>query len=173
MPPYLPQHALDNLSKFKLAPDCDLNRVINDIPFNFTGADFYALCSNGLASAIRRYVFIGRYCSLLSIFKAVEVDYLTVSFFRRRAEELETYIQRVNCEREVAAKATNDTHVQPAVKLLNPRTLLGNMSADELHVQVKEEDFLQALVSIVPSVSTDEIAHYEELRQQFSAKQAD
>jgi hypothetical protein len=47
------------------------------------------------------------------------------------------------------------------------------MSADELHVQVTEQDFLQALVSIVPSVSTDEIAHYEQLRQQFSAKQAD
>ena len=54
-------------------------------------------------------------------------------------------------------------------KSLNPRTLLASMTDDELQVRVKESDFTNALRTIVPSVSTKEVEHYEQLRQQFSA----
>ena len=43
--------------KFSLAKDATAERITELCPDNFTGADFYALCSNALAAAIRRRAF--------------------------------------------------------------------------------------------------------------------
>jgi SpoVK/Ycf46/Vps4 family AAA+-type ATPase len=40
--------------KFKLSPDMDLARVADSCPFNYTGADFYALCSDAILKAMTR-----------------------------------------------------------------------------------------------------------------------
>lgn len=40
--------------KFKLDPSVDLEKVANSCPFNFTGADFYALCSDSMLNAMTR-----------------------------------------------------------------------------------------------------------------------
>ncbi|GAA6020420.1 hypothetical protein JCM10207_002101 [Rhodosporidiobolus poonsookiae] len=40
--------------KFKLAPEMDLARVAEKCPFNYTGADFYALCSDAMLKAMTR-----------------------------------------------------------------------------------------------------------------------
>ncbi|GAA5840290.1 hypothetical protein JCM11251_006686 [Rhodosporidiobolus azoricus] len=40
--------------KFKLAPDLDLARVAESCPFNYTGADFYALCSDAMLKSMTR-----------------------------------------------------------------------------------------------------------------------
>jgi len=40
--------------KFRLDPDLDLWAVVEKCPFNFTGADFYALCSDALLKAMSR-----------------------------------------------------------------------------------------------------------------------
>jgi SpoVK/Ycf46/Vps4 family AAA+-type ATPase len=40
--------------KFALGVDATVDRIADLCPDNFTGADFYALCSNALASAIKR-----------------------------------------------------------------------------------------------------------------------
>ncbi|TFY82055.1 hypothetical protein EWM64_g1949 [Hericium alpestre] len=40
--------------KFRLDPDLDLWKVVEQCPFNFTGADFYALCSDALLKAMAR-----------------------------------------------------------------------------------------------------------------------
>ncbi|TKA54821.1 hypothetical protein B0A53_02630 [Rhodotorula sp. CCFEE 5036] len=40
--------------KFKLAPDTDLQRLADQCPFNYTGADFYALCSDAMLKAMTR-----------------------------------------------------------------------------------------------------------------------
>lgn len=40
--------------KFKLSPDMDLAHVANTCPFNYTGADFYALCSDAMLKAMTR-----------------------------------------------------------------------------------------------------------------------
>ncbi|BGP19899.1 hypothetical protein JCM10213_008627 [Rhodosporidiobolus nylandii] len=40
--------------KFKLAPDMDLAQVAEKCPFNYTGADFYALCSDAMLKAMTR-----------------------------------------------------------------------------------------------------------------------
>lgn len=40
--------------KFKLHPDLSLQQVAEACPFHYTGADFYALCSDALLKAMSR-----------------------------------------------------------------------------------------------------------------------
>lgn len=40
--------------KFKLDPALDLAAVAEQCPFNYTGADFYALCSDAMLKAMAR-----------------------------------------------------------------------------------------------------------------------
>lgn len=40
--------------KFKLDPAIDLELVASMCPFNYTGADFYALCSDAMLKAMTR-----------------------------------------------------------------------------------------------------------------------
>ncbi|KAJ1982358.1 peroxisomal assembly protein [Dimargaris xerosporica] len=42
--------------KFLLAPDLELAQVAEQCPFNYTGADFYALCSDAMLKAMLRQV---------------------------------------------------------------------------------------------------------------------
>ncbi len=48
-------HILDALTrKFRLDPGLDLRLVAERCPFNYTGADFYALCSDAMLNAMSR-----------------------------------------------------------------------------------------------------------------------
>ena len=40
--------------KFKLHPDLSLQRIAEQCPFHYTGADFYALCADALLKAMSR-----------------------------------------------------------------------------------------------------------------------
>ncbi len=40
--------------KFNLHPDLKLEDVVELCPFNYTGADFYALCSDAMLNAMSR-----------------------------------------------------------------------------------------------------------------------
>jgi peroxin-6 len=40
--------------KFRLNPDLDLRHLAEQCPFNYTGADFYALCSDAMLNAMSR-----------------------------------------------------------------------------------------------------------------------
>ena len=40
--------------KFRLDPDLDLRSIAERCPFNYTGADFYALCSDSMLKAMSR-----------------------------------------------------------------------------------------------------------------------
>ncbi|TPX59002.1 hypothetical protein PhCBS80983_g02804 [Powellomyces hirtus] len=42
--------------KFRLHPDLDLRRVAEACPFHYTGADFYALCTDAMLKAIMRTI---------------------------------------------------------------------------------------------------------------------
>ena len=55
------------------------------------------------------------------------------------------------------------------VHRLTARALLSGMSDEELAVQVSAADFEKARQGIVPSVSEEDVQHYEQLREQFSA----
>jgi len=50
-------HIIEALTrKFRLAPDLDLKAVSEKCPFNYTGADFYALCSDAMLKAMVRQI---------------------------------------------------------------------------------------------------------------------
>jgi peroxin-6 len=40
--------------KFRLDLDLDLRQLAERCPFNYTGADFYALCADGMLNAMSR-----------------------------------------------------------------------------------------------------------------------
>jgi len=99
-----------------------LEEVLDRCPFNFTGADFYALCSGAMANALQR-----------------------------RVKEIQDYIA-----------AQGDP-------TLTARKLLSTMDEEDLQVTVKMCDYHESLATTSPSVSEDEIKHYESLRAKFSS----
>jgi len=105
--------------KYHHAPDVDLQGLVLQLPRNLTGADFYALCSNAMANALKR-----------------------------RVKEL---------------KALGEQRGLP------PSKLLATLPESELHVEVTMADYNLARMSLVPSVSEKELAHYEVLRKQYAA----
>lgn len=40
--------------KFRLDPSLDLAKIAEQCPFNYTGADFYALCSDAMLKTMSR-----------------------------------------------------------------------------------------------------------------------
>jgi peroxin-6 len=115
--------------KFKLEEDLDLGEIAEACPFNYTGADFYALCSDAMLRAMTR-----------------------------KAEEVDRKIAELN-----AGPGPFD-FPHP----LTPQYYLASMaSKEEIEVKVGREDFLGALEKLVPSVSADEMAHYERVQGQF------
>ncbi|XP_066281177.1 peroxisomal ATPase PEX6-like [Branchiostoma lanceolatum] len=90
--------------KFQLAADTQLENVVDKCPYNMTGADFYALCSDAMLNAIRRKI-----------------------------EQLEA-----------------------------------GLPVDQTDVTVEEQDFITALQTLEPSVSTSELDRYKQLQGLFT-----
>lgn len=73
-------HILKALTrKFCLHPDLDLSVISEQCPFNYTGADFYALCSDALLNAMTRKaeeldVKIGKSLKTPSMFYVVAIS---------------------------------------------------------------------------------------------------
>ncbi|KAF1832379.1 peroxin 6 [Decorospora gaudefroyi] len=110
--------------KFTLHPSLSLQRVSQSLPFTYTGADMYALCSDAMLKAITR--------------SARAVD-----------EKVKSY---------------NETH-SPTISIAY---FFDHLATEEdTAVMVTEEDFLEAHRELVPSVSADELRHYDGVRRQF------
>ena len=43
-----------NIPRFTLHPSVSLQRIASNLPFTYTGADFYALCSDSMLKAVTR-----------------------------------------------------------------------------------------------------------------------
>ncbi|KAK5131865.1 hypothetical protein LTR08_000532 [Meristemomyces frigidus] len=122
--------------KFNLDTSLSLPRVAETLPFTFTGADLYALCSDAMLKAVTR-----------------------------SARLVDNKLAIINTDREGRglSKASVayyfDHHATDA----------------DTDVSVTEEDFIQARRELVPSVSVDELSHYESVRNMFegSAKKAE
>ncbi|KAF4553600.1 Peroxisomal biogenesis factor 6-like protein [Elsinoe fawcettii] len=116
--------------KFTLSPSIDLNRVASLLPFTYTGADLYALCSDAMLKAVTR-----------------------------SARNVDTKIAALNSERtastppkpQITVAQFFDHHATPA----------------DLAVEVTESDFAEAKSELVPSVSAEELGHYERVRREF------
>ncbi|KAL1794611.1 hypothetical protein ACET3X_006427 [Alternaria dauci] len=110
--------------KFTLHPSVSLARVSQGLPFTYTGADMYALCSDAMLKAITR--------------SAKSVD-----------EKVAAY---------------NATHSPP----ITIAYFFDHLATEEdTAVMVTEEDFMEAHKELVPSVSADELRHYDRVRKQF------
>jgi peroxin-6 len=79
---------------------------------------------------------------------------------KRRVAEIERAVAEVNAADYYATAPTTAAQ------------LLQRMSDEELTVRVSNSDLLHAVASVSPSVSEDELKHYERLRHQFSSTAA-
>lgn len=110
--------------RFTLHPDLSLRRVSEGLPFTYTGADMYALCSDAMLKAVTR--------------QARAVD-----------EKVKQY---------------NSTH-SPTISVAY---FFDHLATDEdTAVMVTEQDFIEAHNELVPSVSADELRHYQRVRATF------
>ncbi|KAF2467501.1 AAA-domain-containing protein [Lindgomyces ingoldianus] len=109
--------------KFTLHPELSLQRVASTLPFTYTGADMYALCSDAMLKAITR--------------QARAVD------------------EKV--------KAYNATHTPISIAQFFDHFA----TEEDTAVMVTERDFVEANRELVPSVSADELHHYERVRKAF------
>ncbi|KAI5369138.1 putative AAA+ ATPase domain, ATPase, AAA-type, core [Septoria linicola] len=114
--------------KFTLDPSVSLPRVAEALPFTFTGADLYALCSDAMLKAVTR-----------------------------SAREVDQRVSTVNAERATRGQA----------KISVGYYFDHYGTEDDINVMVTEEDFTLARKDLVPSVSLDELQHYERVRSMF------
>jgi peroxin-6 len=140
--------------KFRLDPALDLMDIARTCPFNFTGADFYALCADALLKAMSR--------------KAQEIDarigVLHHSFFKKQNKIETTFAATLN-----AQPLSSDSSAAQWPSPLTPQYYLGEMAMpEEIVVVVTAEDFAVALRELVPSVSQAEMANYAQIRERFS-----
>lgn len=125
--------------KFKMDPDVgDLSCIANQCPFNLTGADFYALCSDAMLKAMTR-----------------------------QAGQVDERIAAINSQHEqdspaVRAQSKHPHPITPQYYLSEMAT------PEEVQVSVKRQDFELALNELVPSVSEAEMEHYRSVQAQFS-----
>jgi peroxin-6 len=143
--------------KFNLDPDLDLMAVAERCPFNYTGADFYALCSDAMLKAMSR--------------TASEVD-------KRISELAEVMLLEGGRGADwsfpptrVSALLESTPEPRAFPKPLTPQYYLSAMAKpEETEVLVTEKDFIGALEELIPSVSLDDIQHYESVRRKFASE---
>jgi peroxin-6 len=110
--------------RFTLHPDLSLKRVASGLPFTYTGADMYALCSDAMLKAITRQA--GAVDEKVKAYNATHSPSITIAYF----------FDHFATEEDTA-------------------------------VMVTEQDFIDAHRELVPSVSADELGHYERVRNTF------
>ncbi|KAI6878197.1 hypothetical protein KC318_g17097, partial [Hortaea werneckii] len=113
---------------FNLDPSLSLARVSETLPFTFTGADLYALCSDAMLKAVTR-----------------------------SARAVDDKLAAINAER--LSKGQSKASVA---------YYFDHYATDEdTDVLVTQDDFMLAKKELVPSVSVDELKHYERVRNTF------
>lgn len=116
--------------KFALHPDLSLRRIAETLPFTYTGADLYALCSDAMLKAITRQA--------------------------RKVDE------------KVAA---HNKSLPPGAQPISIAHFFDHLATPEdIAVMVEEQDFTQAHRELVPSVSAEELRHYERVRHAFEGQ---
>jgi peroxin-6 len=133
--------------KFPLDPALSVEEISRRCPLNYTGADFYALCSDALLNAMSR--------------KAQEVDE-KIGKLISLLESMHTSISV-----ELLKKAGYEKH-----RHLTPQLYLSEMAPPSmLDFTVDLRDFEKALNNLVPSVSQAEMNHYNSIRKKFGRGQ--
>ncbi|KAJ2827271.1 peroxisomal assembly protein, partial [Coemansia erecta] len=132
--------------KFHLHPDLDLRDIAEKCPFHYTGADFYALCSDSLLKAMLRTVD--------------EVDVLVNEWNAGKHQQVPG---------SVNSNDESQTHYPVP---MTPQYYLDHIADESIkQVTVTTSDFERALDELIPSVSADELVRYQVLRRQFDSAQ--
>lgn len=133
--------------KFRLHPTLSLPEVVSDCPFHFTGADFYALCSDAILIAMSR--------------QAEQVD-KTISKFISFFFSLPALL---NYNAALLNRIQPSDHPRP----ITPHYYLSEMATErDIQVLVTKHDFDLALSQLKPSVTESELQHYTHIRKLFS-----
>ena len=136
-------------TRFTLSPGLSLPRVAERLPFTYTGADFYALCSDAMLKAVTR--------------QASAVD--SKIAFLNSANPDETNSKAV-VSRSLE-KAISDSERPDKI---TPAYFFDHYAeSEDIAVQVTEEDFMLAQQELIPSVSAKELEHYARVRAQFES----
>ena len=133
--------------KFRLHPTLSLPDVVFDCPFHFTGADFYALCSDAMLMAMSR--------------QAEQVD-KTISKFI----PLSIIPTLLSSHAALLNQAQSGNHPYP----ITPHYYLSEMVLErDVQVLVTQHDFGLALSQLKPSVTESEMKHYAYVQKLFSS----
>lgn len=109
---------------------------------NFTGADFYALCSDALLIAMKR--------------KVVAIDKIV---------ETQNALLSNDLNGPYHAKSHNQFHRK---RFVTAKSVSAKMSVNELVAEVSNLDFEEALRLISPSLSFKDLMEYQKLQHEFS-----
>ncbi|KAI9709267.1 MAG: peroxisomal assembly protein [Bogoriella megaspora] len=138
--------------KFALDASLSLSRIAETLPFTYTGADLYALCSDAMLKAITRQA------------RAVDV----------KIEALNTNPEHLHAEllksAEAKGKPKHDVRGPPG-KVTTAWFFDHLASKEDTDVVVIEEDFAAAQKDLVPSVSAEELKHYDRVRRTFEGQE--
>jgi len=118
--------------KFTLNSNLNLQKVAERLPFTYTGADLYALCSDAMLKAITR-----------------------------QAQRVDDKVAAYNKTLPPGSQPISIAHFFDHLA-----------SGDDTAVMVEEQDFVQAHAELVPSVSAEELRHYERVRHTFEGQSA-
>ncbi|KAG8760764.1 peroxisomal assembly protein [Serendipita sp. 396] len=134
--------------KFHLDPDLDLKEVAQQCPFNYTGADFYALCSDAMLKAMTR--------------KAEEVD---KKIGMHAIAPLHLALANMLSSAILNEQPQSLEHIYP----ITPQYYLAQIAVkDDTEIVVSRQDFVAALKELVPSVSQTEMEHYRQVQRRFA-----
>ncbi|KAJ2110002.1 peroxisomal assembly protein, partial [Coemansia sp. S142-1] len=139
--------------KFHLHSDLDLRGITEQCPFHYTGADFYALCSDALLKAMLRTVD--------------EVD-LLVKEWNDGTDGRDSGTSSLPRSAEKADSSGSAQMYLPVP--MTPQYYLDHIAPESVkQVTVTAGDFETALDELIPSVSADELVRYQVLRHQFDS----
>jgi peroxin-6 len=113
--------------RFNLHPDLSLRRISQTLPFTYTGADLYALCSDAMLKAITR-----------------------------SAQKVDDKVKAHNASLPHGSQPITVAHFFDHFA-----------KPEDTAVMVEEQDFEAARRELVPSVSAEELGHYERVRRAF------
>lgn len=136
--------------KFRLDQSLSLLRVAEQCPFNYTGADFYALCSDAMLNAMSR--------------KADDIE-AKIGVLHSHALGLEANTDLLLAS--LNKESSQNGHPYP----LTAQYYLAEMAtSNDMDVLVSQKDFDRAFHDLVPSVSQSEMDHYRHIQRRFSRK---
>ena len=128
--------------------------VNSQLPYTYTGADFYALCTDAMLNGIKRKI-----AGLQADFGTPLLPARTTERWPPNADSASFYC----CAEPLRA----------ARPTLTMERDLADLPADTLAVQLVHADFATAAAQLVPSVSAAELEHYRRVQQGFAPTASD